>query len=55
MGVFVVYDKQIKIPPRGVKVFSVEITSTEDMNVFLRFEDLNAVCYNCSGTDYLGE
>lgn len=55
MGVFVVYDKQIKIPPRGVKVFSVEIISTEDMNVFLRFEDLNAVCYNCSGTDYLGK
>lgn len=55
MGVLVVYDKQIKMPPRGVKVFSVEITSTEDMNVFLRFEDLNAVCYNCSGTDYLGK
>lgn len=25
MGVFVVYDKQIKMPPQGVKVFSVEI------------------------------
>ena len=55
MGVLVVYDKQIKMPPQGVKVFSVEITATEDLNVFLRFEDINAVCYNCSGIDYLGE
>ena len=55
MGILVVYDKQIKMPPQGEKVFWVEITSTEDMNVFLRFEDINAVCYNCSGIDYLGE
>ena len=54
-GISVVYDKIIKMPPDGVRVFSVSVTSTEDAGVYLRFENLAAVCLNCKGKDYLGE
>lgn len=54
MTVSVNYDKQIRIPPRGIKVFSVSIRADENVEVFVRFEGLNAVCYNCRGKDYLG-
>ena len=38
-GISVVYDKIIKMPPDGVRVFSVSVTSTEDAGVYLRFEN----------------
>ena len=54
MTIYVNYDKQIRIPPRGINVFSVSIRADENVEVFVRFEGLNAVCYNCRGKDYLG-
>lgn len=54
MSVSVTYDKVIK-KQSEIKVFNLNVCSTENINVFLRFENLNAVCYNCSGKNYLGE
>lgn len=55
MKISVVYDKELKIPPHRVKVFSLTVCADENTNVFVRFENLNAVCYNCSGKDYTGK
>ncbi len=51
----VVYDKTIKMPPDKPRVFSVCVTSAEDIDVYLRFENLEAVCLNCEGKNYIGE
>lgn len=51
----VVYDKTIKMPPDKPRVFSVCVTSAEDIDIYLRFENLETVCLNCEGKNYIGE
>jgi len=55
MSVFVNYNNEIIIPRCGIKTFVVTVRSDEAVDVFLRFDGIGAICYNCQGKNYLGE
>lgn len=45
----------IAIKAGGLAVFPVTVVSSEDVEIFVDFEGVNASCINCRGVDYLGK